>query len=268
MSVRAEAGGPAAEDGTGAPTAVAPAGPSTRFLVVVGAVCLAGLVAVTVWVLLDHLRPTGWDTALHEVGLDSRVAVGTAAAVVVSATSEYLAYVAAAEGTMLALSARPWWFGAGAGVLLLAAEQGVRVAVAALIGRGRPPEGDWEMHAAGFSMPSGHTATATCAAGLLSLGLVYSVRAAWRFAVMAVLALWALVDLARRPAAAFVSAGKRTKKFWGILLGVAVLVAFVALPPLRQLTFLALGSAVAAVVYLVDVRPAVRGLQRGGNNPW
>jgi undecaprenyl-diphosphatase len=50
------------------------------------------------------------------------------------------------------------------------------------------------MHAAGFSMPSGHTATATCAAGLLSLGLVYCVRAAWRFAVMAALALWALVD--------------------------------------------------------------------------
>lgn len=92
------------------------------------------------------------------------------------------------------------------------------------------------------------------------------------YVVIFVLALWALVDLARRPAAAFVSAGKRTKKFWGILLGVAVLVAFVALPPLRQFTFLALGSAVAAVVYLVDVKPAIspysggRGPRGGGSS--
>ena len=118
----------------------------------------------------------------------------TTVAVAVSATSEYLAYVVAAVGAMLALRPRPWWFGAVAGVLFLALEQGVRVAFAAAVGRSRPPEADWEMHAAGFSMPSGHTATATCAAGLLSLGLVYCVRAAWRFAVMAVLVLWALVD--------------------------------------------------------------------------
>jgi hypothetical protein len=34
------------------------------------------------------------------------------------------------------------------------------------------------------------------------------------------------------------------------------------------LTFFWLPAVIAAVVYLVDVRPAVRGLQRGGNNPW
>ena len=194
MSVRADAPGPAAGDGTGTTATAVPAGPPTRLLVVVGAVCLAGLIAVIAWVLAVHLRPTAWDATLHAAGLDHRAAGLTTVAVVVSATSEYLAYVAAAVGAMLALRPRPWWFGAGAGVLLLAAEQGVRVAIAALIGRDRPPEADWEMHAAGFSMPSGHTATATCAAALLSLGLVYGARGAWRFAVMAVLALWAFVE--------------------------------------------------------------------------
>jgi undecaprenyl-diphosphatase len=163
--------------------------------VAVGAACLVGLVAVIVWVLVDDLRPTAWDTALHAAVQHHRAAALTTVTVAVSVTSEYIAYVMAAVGTMLVLRPRrPWWFGAGMGLLLMAVEQGVRVAIAALVGRDRPPKGDWEMHAAGFSMPSGHTATATCAAGLLSLGLAYSVRAAWRFAVMAVLALWVVVE--------------------------------------------------------------------------
>jgi hypothetical protein len=54
------------------------------------------------------------------------------------------------------------------------------------------------------------------------------------------LSVWALVDMLRRPAQAFLSAGKQTKQRWTIILG-----------------FLALLAAVAAVVYLVDVRPAV-----------
>jgi predicted CDP-diglyceride synthetase/phosphatidate cytidylyltransferase len=74
------------------------------------------------------------------------------------------------------------------------------------------------------------------------------------------LAVWALVDLVRRPPAAFTSAGKRTKSWWAAVLGVAVAVAFMALPyPIGfgYLSFLALVSAVAAIVYLTDVRPAV-----------
>lgn len=90
------------------------------------------------------------------------------------------------------------------------------------------------------------------------------------YVVIFLLAVWALIDLLRRPAPAFVSAGKRTKKFWGILLGVATLLAFVALPyPIGYgyLSFLALGSAVAAVVYLVDVKPAVVPYSGGGRGP-
>ena len=74
------------------------------------------------------------------------------------------------------------------------------------------------------------------------------------------LSAWAVIDLLRRPSAAFPAAGKRTKKLWGTILGVAVAVAFMALPyPIGfgYLSFLALGSAVAAIVYLVDVKPSI-----------
>ncbi|HEY3437544.1 MAG TPA: DUF2516 family protein [Actinotalea sp.] len=86
----------------------------------------------------------------------------------------------------------------------------------------------------------------------------------------------ALVDVVRRPAPAFVSAGKRTRSFWLAVLGVSTAVAFVAIPwPLGMggLSFLALGSAVAAIVYHVDVKPAVapysgRGPRSSGPGRW
>lgn len=166
----------------------------TPRLLGLGVPLAAALAAVLAWVLVDGLRPTGWDTALHAAGLDHRTAGLTAVAVAVSVSSEYLAYVVAAVGTVLALRPRPLWFGAVAGILVLAAGQGIRVALAALIGRSRPPEADWEMHAAGFSMPSGHTTTATFAAGLLCVGLARACHGSWRYVVMAVLAVWAVVD--------------------------------------------------------------------------
>ncbi|RYV50583.1 DUF2516 family protein [Pengzhenrongella frigida] len=76
-----------------------------------------------------------------------------------------------------------------------------------------------------------------------------------------VFAAWALVDALTRPAGAFVSAGKRTKNFWLAVTGAATAVAFVAIPApigLGAFSFLALAAAVGGIVYLVDVRPAVR----------
>jgi hypothetical protein len=64
------------------------------------------------------------------------------------------------------------------------------------------------------------------------------------------LTLWALVDAALRPQAAFVAAEKKTKNFWLAILVVAALAAYI-----RLFTFLAI---IAALVYLLDVRPAVR----------
>lgn len=78
--------------------------------------------------------------------------------------------------------------------------------------------------------------------------------------------VYCLVDLATRPARAFPAEGKRTKQFWAIVLVVAALFGFLALPwPLGAggLSFIGLLSAVAAIVYLVDVKPAVAPYGRG-----
>jgi hypothetical protein len=76
------------------------------------------------------------------------------------------------------------------------------------------------------------------------------------------LTVWAFGDSLVRPAAGFVAAGKLTKPGWAAITGLAALVIFWQGP----MSFLGLPAVIAAVVYLVDVRPAVRGLPRG--NPW
>jgi len=89
-------------------------------------------------------------------------------------------------------------------------------------------------------------------------GLVYD---ALLYGTLA-LALWAFVDALVRPAAGFLAAGKLTKPGWLAITGLAVLVIYFFTP----MSFLGLPAIIAAVVYLVDVRPAVRGLRRG--NSW
>jgi Protein of unknown function (DUF2516) len=74
------------------------------------------------------------------------------------------------------------------------------------------------------------------------------------------LCLWALIDLLARPSSAFPQAGKRTKGFWGAIVGVATAVSFsvIPIPGVPHLpSFLALLAAVGGIVYLVDVKPAV-----------
>jgi hypothetical protein len=79
-----------------------------------------------------------------------------------------------------------------------------------------------------------------------------------------ILVVWALIDAATRPAAAFVAAGKQTKQIWLAILGVSLLLCLLGLGGF--LGILGAVIAVAAIVYLVDVRPAVRGMRPGG--PW
>jgi hypothetical protein len=101
--------------------------------------------------------------------------------------------------------------------------------------------------------------------------------------VLAVLAfgmqIYALVDAARTRPDAFVAAGKLTKQKWVAILAVAAAFGFIALPPpigagfLSSLGFLSIVAVVAASVYLVDVRPAVRQIRGGGGRsgpygPW
>ena len=77
------------------------------------------------------------------------------------------------------------------------------------------------------------------------------------------LTAWAFIDALIRPAAGYVAAGKLTKPGWAAITGLATLIIFYTQNPM---TFLGLPAMIAAVVYLVDVRPAVRGLPRG--NSW
>ena len=76
------------------------------------------------------------------------------------------------------------------------------------------------------------------------------------------LAAWAFIDALVRPAAGFVAAGKLTKPAWLAITGLATVVVYF----FGLMSFFGLPAIVAAVVYLVDVRPAVRGLRRG--NSW
>ena len=72
----------------------------------------------------------------------------------------------------------------------------------------------------------------------------------------------AFVDAVRTDAQAFPYAGKRTKGLWLAITGVALAVNIVVTNPL---SFLNLIGVVGALVYLVDVRPAVKQYRAGGS---
>ena len=69
----------------------------------------------------------------------------------------------------------------------------------------------------------------------------------------------AFVDAATRPPALFVAAGKQTKPFWLLILGLALLVHMVMWSPIGLLNII---GTVAAFVYLADARPAMKALRR------
>jgi asparagine N-glycosylation enzyme membrane subunit Stt3 len=89
---------------------------------------------------------------------------------------------------------------------------------------------------------------------------VFQIQSA--FMMLATLALfvfqaWAFVDAVSRRPDAFVAADKLTKPAWLIILGLALAAHLLIWNPL---SFLNLIGAVAAIVYVVDARPAMRAL--------
>ncbi|WP_353509526.1 DUF2516 family protein [Intrasporangium sp.] len=68
--------------------------------------------------------------------------------------------------------------------------------------------------------------------------------------------VFAFVDALRHPERAYLAAGKRTRTFWLVLLGVAVAIGFVTM--FNPLSIFGLLAIVGAAVYLADVRPALR----------
>lgn len=80
--------------------------------------------------------------------------------------------------------------------------------------------------------------------------------------VVAALSVWALVDCLMRPADRFAQEGKLSKGAWTGITGAATLVTVLAVFSSGFTSLFTLAAAIAAGVYLADVRPAVSG--KGG----
>jgi len=70
---------------------------------------------------------------------------------------------------------------------------------------------------------------------------------------------WAFIDAVSHRPEAFTAADKLTKKAWLIILGIALAATILIWNPIFIINLV---GAVAAIVYLVDVRPALRSLRR------
>ncbi|MEU5579444.1 MULTISPECIES: DUF2516 family protein [Streptomyces] len=78
---------------------------------------------------------------------------------------------------------------------------------------------------------------------------------------------FALIDAAVRREDAYRAADKKTKPFWLIILGLAFVVNLI----FNILSFLPILGLIATIVYMVDVRPAIRQItggrgRRGGSS--
>jgi Protein of unknown function (DUF2516) len=87
--------------------------------------------------------------------------------------------------------------------------------------------------------------------------------------------VFALVDALRHRPDAFLAAGKRTKKFWTVVTGIAAILGFISIGNSVTLFSVGLIAIVAAGIYLADVRPALQQVSggRGGQHmgpygPW
>jgi hypothetical protein len=66
---------------------------------------------------------------------------------------------------------------------------------------------------------------------------------------------WAVVDCLSRPPAAFELHNKQTKVIWIVILGLSFALGFLS----SAIGIFGIAGTIAAIVYLVDVRPAVSG---------
>ncbi|WP_329127903.1 DUF2516 family protein [Streptomyces sp. NBC_01465] len=71
---------------------------------------------------------------------------------------------------------------------------------------------------------------------------------------------FAFIDAATRREDAYRAADKKTKPFWLIILGIAAVLPWI----FGILDFLPVIGLVAAIVYMVDVRPAIKQITGGG----
>lgn len=87
--------------------------------------------------------------------------------------------------------------------------------------------------------------------------------------IIFVAAAWALVQAMRFPPEAYIAAGKRTKNFWGAVVGGATVLAFLTLPPAFGFGlgfFFATAASAATIIFFVDVLPRLRENHRPGSS--
>ena len=77
--------------------------------------------------------------------------------------------------------------------------------------------------------------------------------------VIFVVQAWAFLDAVSHRSDAFVAADKMTKKAWLVILGVALAAHMLIWSPISLFNII---GTVAALVYMVDARPALRALTR------
>ena len=78
------------------------------------------------------------------------------------------------------------------------------------------------------------------------------------------LSVFGLVDALRHRPDAFTAAGKRTKNFWLVVLGIAVALSFISVTAPFGLPWIV--AVVGAGVYAADVRPALRKVMGRGSS--
>ncbi|MFJ3304442.1 DUF2516 family protein [Streptomyces sp. NPDC086549] len=78
--------------------------------------------------------------------------------------------------------------------------------------------------------------------------------------ILMALAAFGLFDAAFRREDAFRAADKQNKIFWLIILGIALVVSYL----FSILSILPIAGVVASIVYIVDVRPALKQVSGGG----
>ena len=97
----------------------------------------------------------------------------------------------------------------------------------------------------------------------------------WLWLAQLAFKLFVLLDAAIRPQAAYTAAGKMTKPGWLIILGLVLATSWFLGGTL--ISIFTIGGLVVAIVYMVDVRPAVRqisgkgtknGQHMGPYGPW
>ena len=79
------------------------------------------------------------------------------------------------------------------------------------------------------------------------------------FLVLLAVKAWAMLDAIMRPAAAYPAVDKLTKTAWLWILGLSFAAHIVWASPLH---FLSLAGTIAALVYLLDARPALASVTR------